>query len=375
MMPPVGLVFLSKHLSDVESDLTLLGKWLSELGLEHLVEQSPISQTPLGDYQSSTRLNLDAFARLTPNFDTLEISSYLLANVANDQWNLAREILVSLLASPFAWKFSSFDSLRSAIRVRENIVHAAKNTALNFHTSEAERPEDMWTYKEETGFIILPGTSLIDALVKATQPGISGTYYSFSCYRATEYVILLALAQEAAVYCPSFYQQLQKQWETKAIMSGRFHDVFLIEYGSMDDPLPINYYVPGDRVWFRNPDDRSSDVEGFEGSWVFYLGNGMFPNFWKLNQPFTLQDKCLEVFHWRDGVVQAENDVLAMDESVVEREVALTKLDPERSQAIMNRMYRLRDPKGVYADGGCIDATRESPRALIGNLDLIKLDI
>ena len=73
MMPPVGLVFLSKHLSDVESDLTLLGKWLSDLGLEHLVEQSPISQTPLGDYQSSTRLNLDAFARLTPNFDTLEI--------------------------------------------------------------------------------------------------------------------------------------------------------------------------------------------------------------------------------------------------------------------------------------------------------------
>jgi hypothetical protein len=64
-----------------------------------------------------------------------------------------------------------------------------------------------------------------------------------------------------------------------------------------------------------------------------------------------------------------------MDESVVEREVALTKLDPERSRAIMNRMYRLRDPKGVYADGGCIDATRESPRALIGNLDLIKLDI
>ena len=34
----------------------------------------------------------------------------------------------------------------------------------------------------------------IDALIKATQPEVSGRLYSFSCYRATEYVMLRALA-------------------------------------------------------------------------------------------------------------------------------------------------------------------------------------
>src|SRR3546814_17994260 len=77
---------------------------------------------------------------------------------------------------------------------------------------------------------------------------------------------------------------LQRQWETRAIMSGQFHDVFLHEFGSMTEPLPPKYYIPGDRLWFRNPDEHSSNVEGYEGSWVFYVGDGLFTNFWKRDQ-------------------------------------------------------------------------------------------
>ena len=29
-----------------------------------------------------------------------------------------------------------------------------------------------------------------------------------------------------------------------------------------------------------------------------------------------------------------------------------------------NRMLRMRDPKGVYAEGGCIDTTREYPKSV-----------
>src|SRR3546814_5001957 len=46
------------------------------------------------------------------------------------------------------------------------------------------------------GFTIEPGVSLIEALQKATQPDASGKLYSFSCYRATEYVTLLGIARE-----------------------------------------------------------------------------------------------------------------------------------------------------------------------------------
>jgi hypothetical protein len=31
-------------------------------------------------------------------------------------------------------------------------------------------------------------------------------------------------------------------------------------------------------------------------------------------------------------------------------------------ERITQRMFRLRDPQGVYAQGGCMDTSRESPR-------------
>jgi hypothetical protein len=55
---------------------------------------------------------------------------------------------------------------------------------------------------------------------------------------------------------------------------------------------------------------------------------------------------------------------LVMDESVVEQHVAQTERDPQARQQVLERMVRMRDPQGVYAEGGCIDATREHPRSV-----------
>jgi len=138
--------------------------------------------------------------------------------------------------------------------------------------------------------------------------------------------------------------------------------VFLREYGSMAQPLPATYYVPGDRLWFRNPDSHSSDVEGFEGSWVFYLGGGYFNNFWKHRQPFTFVTKCIEIYHWRHGVYYDQQGVLRMNEDIVEERVRDTFANPVEKARILERMMRMRDPQGVYAEGGCIDSTRECVR-------------
>lgn len=56
-----------------------------------------------------------------------------------------------------------------------------------------------------------PGCALIDALIKATQPEVSGTLYFLSCYRATEYVILLAMAHELERSNPDLLTRLQQQ--------------------------------------------------------------------------------------------------------------------------------------------------------------------
>lgn len=335
-------------------------------GLQTLLEQAGLSEHvrfgTVGNDGVYAELQPASFAAWTPQHDTLALCQTLQLNPMRDE-DLEREILVAMLATPVPFRFPSLDELTSAVRIRRNIVQAARKTALAFDTTHAaERPEEYWRYDEDHGFLLQPGQSLICALEKATQPEVSGKLYSFSCYRATEYVILLGIAQELAQCNPAFYAQLQHHCEQHAIRSGKFHDVFLYEYGSMEHPLPPLYYVPGDRLWFRNPDAQSSDVTGYEGSWVFYLGNGLFTNFWKRNQPFSFASKCVELFHWRHATYRDAAGELQIDEQIVEARVAETMRDPQQVQEVLARMVRLRDPKGVYAEGGCIDTTREYPR-------------
>jgi hypothetical protein len=317
---------------------------------------------PLGPF---LRLRLDE-ARIedwAPGHDTLQVFERLGLDPVNRPADLIREILLTMLMGPIPFEFPSVDELVSAVRIRHNIVQAARKTTLAFHTEEAERPADCWTYVEDRGFTLLPGVSLITALTKTTQPEVSGSLYTFSCYRATEYVILLGIAQELQHSNPALFQQLETLWTQRAIMSGEFHDVFLREQGSMEQPLPSRYFVPGDRTWFRNPDESSAEASGFEGSWVMYLGGGLFTNFWKHNQPYTLTTKCVEIYHWRHGLYRNEQGEECIDEVRIEPMIEASLQDPVELARIMSVMERYREPRGIYtAAGGCIDTTREFAR-------------
>ncbi|MDD4944087.1 MAG: hypothetical protein PHQ13_11215, partial [Rhodoferax sp.] len=273
---------------------------LAALGASDLADQVRVRLSATA--QGSTLqlwLSAEQTARWAPGFDTLGLAHTLGLDVWHSAADVRREVVVAMLMGPVAFEFPSLAELVSAISIRCYIVQAARKTNLAFHTSQAERPEDCWRYDEDRGFVIRAGASLIDALTKATQPEVSGTLYSFSCYRASEYVIVLGIAQELAQCNPPLYQQLQTLWQHRPIRSGEFHEVFLREQGSMEAPLPPRYYVPGDRTWFRNPDGVSAEASGFEGSWVMYMGGGEFTNFWKRDQPYTLEQKCLEIYHWR----------------------------------------------------------------------------
>jgi len=338
---------------------------LRTLGLEPYLRQMP--------EQGGLALLPQALQQLAPGHDTTGLSDRLGLDTQASEVDLQREIWLALLATPLQQGFPSFAELAAAVRMRANIVRAARKTALAFHTREAERPAGLWTYARETGFTVQPGCSLIDALERATQPERSGRRYDFSCYRATEYVILLAIAQEACVHHPALFERLQLQSERRAVMSGRFHEVFLRELGSNEAPLPPAYYVPGDRVWFRNPDPASSDASGYEGSWVFYLGQGLFSNFWQRDRPFTLTSKCVEIHHWRDAVfIDAEGEP-RIDEARVAQQVQRTLGDAAATAVVLAQMLRLRDPAGQYLGGGCIDRTREGPRWVCAGSSDIRL--
>jgi hypothetical protein len=354
-----GIVFKGRGFAAAETDRKKLLGYLEELGIHR---QARCIVDPGGE---NVRLQLDEESgrAWAPGCDTTHLCDTLRLDttVARD---LEREIFIAMLAGPIPFVFPSYDELMCAVHIRRNIVEAARRTALAFHTSEAERPADYWTYVEGLGFTLLPGRSLIDALRKATQPDASGRLYSFSCYRATEYVILLGMAEEIASCNPDLLERLQHHWESRAIMSGEFHDVFLREHGSMDAPLPLKYFVPGDRTWFRNPDDHSSDASGYEGSWVMYLGGGLFSNFWRRAEPYTLASKCLEIFHWRHATYRDSEGDLRINENIVEERVRASLVDPAESGRILAKMMRHREPSGVYVDGGCVDTTREYVRCV-----------
>lgn len=308
-------------------------------------------------------LDSEAAQAWAPDFNTLQLAQTLRLDTVNRPADLVREIVLALLMGPVAFEYPSMDELVSAVYIRRNIVQAARKTTLAFDTDAAERPPAYWTYARDTGFTILPGVSLIDALTQATQPEVSGAMYAFSCYRATEYVTLLGIAQELAQSNPSLLLQLQDVWSRRAIMSGEFHEVFLREQGSMEAPLPPFYYVPGDRTWFRNPDAASAEAAGFEGSWVMYKGSGLFTNFWKHQQPYTLTRKCVEIYHWRHGLYRDAQGEERIDEARIEPMIEATLSDDAEVARIMALMTRYREPRGVYTEaGGCIDTTREFAR-------------
>lgn len=347
---------------------------LGLLGLEDLLEFVVVETVQLPTSAGlSLRLCSEKVNAWAPGLDTLRLATTLQLDTTGNVQDLVREIVVAMLVGPIVFEFPTMSEWVSAVRIRVNIVQAARKTTLAFHTAEADRPPDFWTYDEDQGFVIRAGKSLIEALEMATQPEVSGSVYSFSCYRASEYLILLGIAKELECCNPPLYARLQAMWGTHPIKSGKFHDVFLHEQGAMDAPLPRCYFVPGDRTWFRNPDEASSDASGFEGSWVMYLGGGLFNNFWKREQPYTLTGKCLEIYHWRHGLYIDAQDEERIDEDKVAQLVAASMQDASEVARILALMSRYREPRGVYtAAGGCIDTTREFARWVCpGTADLV----
>ncbi|MFY0476266.1 hypothetical protein [Achromobacter marplatensis] len=368
-----GILIAPSEAPQAARALPAIQHYLSALGLRDMANCSGVAGAAPG---AQAWLDTAFAAARMPSHDTTGVARAL--NLRTDTYDidLDREIVLAMLASPVAFTFPSIAELESAVRIRRYIVQAARKTALAFDTEHAERPSDYWTYDEARGFTVRPGRSLIEGLRKATQPEASGQLYAFSCYRATEYVTVLGIAQELQHVNPELGHRLQRQWETRAVMSGRFHETFLHEYGSLAAPLPHHFYVPGDRLWFRNPDAASSDVEGYEGSWVFYLGSGQFNNFWERGNPFTLTTKCVEIYHWRHGLRVDAAGQPFIDEQIVKERVRQTLANPKATADVLARMSRIRDPQGIYGQGGCIDATRERVRWVgLGHSDIALPDV
>jgi len=311
---------------------------------------------------------------LTPDYNTVDLCRKLDLQSAHARRELEIEVVLAMARGPRAYCFPSYEEFLAAVRIRCHTVEAARKTQLAFDTEGVERPTEYWTYIEEKGFVLNAGVDLIAALTQTMQPEVNQSTYTFSCFRASEYVLLLALAQELQQTHPLMLAQIETLWRSRPLLADDFNDAFVHEHGKLAQPLPMKFYVPGDRVWFRNPDQASADVKGFEGSWVCYLGAGQFNNFWDRTKPYTLEQKCLEIYHWRHGVATKSNGKRWMNESRVEALVSQSAKNDLVFDGILAKMMRVRDDRGIYADGGCIDATRDAIRWVCPETTDIKLN-
>jgi hypothetical protein len=266
--------------------------------------------------------------------------------------------------SPQTIPFKTTREFKSVLRMRRNAVDVASRTELSFDTNAITRPQAYWVYTKENGFLLRQGVSLAEGLERALCPDVSGSTYAFSCQRASEYLMLYAVVRELAKVNQAGLHVVEEQWRKRALTGDDFLFRFLEERGTRENPIPMRYYIPGDRIWFKNPDDHSSDIEGFEGSWVIYLGGGRFCNLWDRQSPYTLEEKCLEIFYWSKSTAVNGNGMLYMNEAVVKERVEEALRDPAIQRSILEKMMVYRDPTGVYADGGCIDLSRDSFSAL-----------
>jgi hypothetical protein len=353
----IGFAMLLAGHIDSERRLRQAQRYLRYLGIDDFVDCS------LSTGGNERRLHFRASHRLLvlcPDFDTANITTFLRTHQPQKDPALMSEIILAMALSPNVVYFDSVQELKSNLRMRCTVVNAASRTELNFDTSSITRPQAYWIYTKENGLLLRQGVSLADGLERALCPDVSGYTYAFSCQRASEYLILYAVVCELQRVNKTGLNDVEQQWRKRALTGDDFLFRFLGERGTRENPMPMRYYIPGDRIWFKNPDDHSSDIEGFEGSWVIYLGGGRFCNLWDCRSPYTLEEKCLEIYYWSQCVEVSPAGVPWMNEAVVKERVQLALDDPAIKKPILQKMMVYRDPTGVYADGGCIDLSRDS---------------
>ena len=353
----IGFALLLAGRVDSERRLRQAQRCLRSLGIDDLVDCS------MGTNGDGRYLHLRASHRLLalcPDFNTANITTFLRTHQPDQDQALISEIILAMALSPDVVYFGSEHELKSNLRMRCTVVKVASRTELNFDTDSITRPQAYWIYTKENGFLLRQGVSLAEGLERALCPDVSGYTYAFSCQRASEYLMLYAVVCELLKVNKLALHATEEQWRKRALTGDDFLFRFLEERGTPDDPMPMRYYIPGDRIWFKNPDDRSSDIIGFEGSWVIYLGAGRFCNLWDRHRPYTLEEKCLEIYYWSQCVEVSPAGVLMMNEAVVKERVQLALDDPAIKNPILKKMMVYRDPTGVYADGGCIDLSRDS---------------
>ena len=178
-----------------------------------------------------------------------------------------RDILRTLVASSQKYRFDSIAQLRFELKLRKEIVNAARDlyrSGLEFAVFRKSTCNPAyWRRTPNGGFSLSDGVKPSDAILDIYR---NGSLYSTECATAMMIVYYKALL---GVYTESQFNRIFPSIE---LMNWNQIDRNLREVGTMSKQAD---FLPGDRRYFSNPDVDPTTPE-WQGENVIDLGNGLY---------------------------------------------------------------------------------------------------
>lgn len=211
------------------------------------------------------------------------------------------------------------DAMKDQIGVRQNVVAWTESAEWTWVDGRSAK----WNPKYWRSGNYNSKQPLQDALSNVfVQPG----KYFFGCYTATKLLLAYAVLD--------YYGRIKHDAKTTELLMNRLlidkDPLNHIEPGNMwafeadydavtsnrvgklvylTDPVPHDNFIPGDWVYFMNPDKVSARKNGYEGANAIYLGRGLFSDYYNdNNHRFTFREQLDEVYQWRHGVFSRPRD-------------------------------------------------------------------
>lgn len=280
------------------------------------------------------RLNNIFREKYAPNWDIVNISKKY-------PMDTQKEMLVIILLSPIQFEYPSFDEFLSSINIRINIINAARKTFLKFNPIKAILPEEYWE-RQEDGYHLKNNKSLIDGIEKTI---FDDKKYSVGCRLASQFVVLYGILLEIKRVNLELLERIEEHYRKNSINKIKFSKLFFNYYG-VDSYFPKKYYIIGDRVWFKNPFDRSSDIDGNEGSWRIYYGKNSFNIFWEKDRKITLEKIIRAIYIWNESVSENRRGLYISENKIVWNKLKLF-FNINKYQKILDEMSEYTENNGT----------------------------
>ena len=267
-----------------------------------------------------------------PELDILpEILEYKRGDgkIIKDAFTSKKEVLAALMQHGREYVLSgprcSVEVLRDHVGVRQNIAKWGKISRLRWDFPEAWELKNGKLVLESKYAKMNPavwGAMKDPLLPKGTAPHtavedafIGSFSYSIGCTTAAKLVMVHGIMD--------YYRNVKKDKEMADYLNKIAKRAPLSQpdrsnvipggYISRQYDVDTNNIIPGDWVYIKNTDKKSSERPGYEGTNTIYIGEGFFTKFYKnapgsrhgspyyLNEPreVDLDHKTQEVFNWR----------------------------------------------------------------------------